>query len=85
MIVGRRKRACAEAGGREARRPGVMRSRPRYQHGNALVEYSIITFLAIIVLISQENQVAALMDAIKDLYRAFTYSLSMTFPTALPK
>lgn len=62
-----------------------MRPAPRYQRGSALIEYSIVAFLAIIVLISQENQIAALMDAIKDLYGAFTYSLSMTFPTELPK
>lgn len=80
-----RKGVCIAVRSCEVRPVGnAMRSRPRYQRGSAIIEYSIITFLAIIVLISQENQVAALMDAIKDLYRAFTYSLSMTFPTELP-
>lgn len=54
---------------------------PQGQRGSAIIEYSIITFLAVIVLISQENQIARIMEAIKDLYEAFSFSLSMTFPT----
>lgn len=51
------------------------------QRGSAIIEYSIVTFLAIIVLISQENQIAQLMDAIKEVYESFSFALSMTFPT----
>ncbi|MGQ4660761.1 hypothetical protein [Lysobacter sp. F6437] len=51
------------------------------QRGSAIIEYSIVTFLAVIVLISQENQIAQLMDAIKEVYESFSFALSMTFPT----
>lgn len=51
------------------------------QRGSATIEYSIVTFLAVIVLISQENQIAQLMDAIKEVYESFSFALSMTFPT----
>lgn len=53
---------------------------PGHQRGSALIEYSIIAFLVVVVLISQENVVAQLMQAIRDLYGAFSFALSMTFP-----
>lgn len=53
---------------------------PGRQRGSALIEYSIIAFLVVVVLISQDNVVARLMQAIRDLYGAFSFALSMTFP-----
>lgn len=63
---------------RAARRSPI--TRPGRQRGSALIEYSIVTFLVVVVLISQDNVVAQLMQAIKDLYGAFSFALSMTFP-----
>lgn len=72
-------------GGGTRHRPGARRNGgfagAGGQRGSAIIEYSIVTFLAIIVLISQENQIAQLMDAIKEVYESFSFALSMTFPT----
>jgi|GEM_PF-2738568 len=53
---------------------------PRGQRGSALIEYTLIAFLLVVVLVSQGNAIAQLMQAIKDLYEAFSYAISMTFP-----
>lgn len=51
------------------------------QRGGATIEFSIITFLAVVVLLAEPDVVTMLMDAIKQVYGAFTSALSMTFPT----
>ncbi|GAB3339081.1 hypothetical protein [Marilutibacter aestuarii] len=51
------------------------------QRGSAIIEYSIIALLIVVVLIADENVIAQLMQAIKDLYGAFSHALSMTFPS----
>lgn len=53
---------------------------PRRQRGSAVIEYTVITFLAIVVLITQDNQVARLLEAIKELYEAFSFAISITIP-----
>ncbi|MBB1088710.1 hypothetical protein H4F99_09430 [Lysobacter sp. SG-8] len=53
----------------------------RHQRGSAVIEYSIIAMLVIVVLVANENVVGQLMQAIKDLYGAFTHALSVTFPS----
>lgn len=53
---------------------------PTRQQGSAIIEYSIIALLVVVVLIANDNVVGQLMQAIKDLYAAFSYALSMTFP-----
>jgi len=53
----------------------------RSQRGGATIEFSIITFLAVVVLLAEPDVVTMLMDAIKQVYGAFTSALSMTFPT----
>lgn len=52
----------------------------RRQRGSALIEYSVVAFLVVVVLISQDNVVAQLMGAIQEVWRAFSYALSMTYP-----
>ncbi|MCF7223600.1 hypothetical protein [Marilutibacter chinensis] len=52
----------------------------RGQRGNAIVEYTLITGLAVLVLVSNPNVVAETLNAIKSMYEAFAYSLSTTFP-----
>lgn len=65
-------------------RSGVARGRPGMrglQAGSATVEYAIVAFLAVIVLVgSDENVVRMVMEAIRTMYRAFTSALSMTYP-----
>ncbi len=52
----------------------------RRQRGSALIEYTVITGLAVLVLLSNPNVVAETINAIKSVYEAFAYSLSTTFP-----
>lgn len=52
----------------------------RVQRGSAVIEYSIVTFLVVAVLVAQPNVVVELMDAIHKVYKAFTSAISMTFP-----
>lgn len=55
----------------------------RAQRGSAVIEYSIVTFLAVAVVVAQPNVVADLMDAIHKVYQAFTHAISLTFPAAI--
>ncbi|KAB8162453.1 hypothetical protein FKV24_018340 [Lysobacter maris] len=52
----------------------------KQQRGSALIEYTIVTGLAVLVLVSNPNVVAETLNAIKSVYEAFAYSLSTTFP-----
>lgn len=61
------------------RRSGL--GRRRGARGSAAIEFSIITFLVVVVLIAEPNVITLLLDAIKQVYGAFTSALSMTFPT----
>lgn len=64
---------------RTLRRPDRPSTR-RKQRGSALIEYTIVTGLAVLVLVSNPNVVAETINAIKSVYEAFAYSLSTTFP-----
>jgi len=64
---------------RQARRAATARA----QRGSAVIEYSIVTFLAVAVLVAQPNVVVDLMDAIHKVYEAFTHAISLTFPAAI--
>ena len=50
------------------------------QRGGALIEYTIVTGLAVLVLVANPNVVAETLNEIKSVYEAFAYSLSTTFP-----
>lgn len=52
----------------------------RGQRGSATVEYLVVTSLVVIALLVEPNVVVQLLDAIKQVYRAFTYTLGLTFP-----
>lgn len=53
----------------------------RLQRGSAVVEYSIVAFLAVTVLVGvDENVVQMVMEAVRTMYLAFTNALSMTYP-----
>ncbi|MBB1061990.1 hypothetical protein [Marilutibacter spongiae] len=63
------------------RRRPVVPATPMRVRGSAVIEYSIITFFVVVVLIANPNVVSQLMQAMKDVYEAFSYALSMTYPT----
>lgn len=47
------------------------------QRGAALIEYSIVTMLAVIVLVAQPNIILELIDSLRKAYASFTYALSL--------
>lgn len=53
----------------------------RRQRGSATVEYLVVTSLVVIALLVEPNVVVQLLDAIKQVYRAFTYALGLTAPS----
>ncbi len=53
----------------------------RGQAGSAAIEYLLVTSLVVIVLVAEPNIVVELMNAIKQVYRAFTFALGLTYPT----
>lgn len=55
----------------------------RRQRGSAAIEYLLVTSLVVIVIIAEPNVVVEVMDAIKQVYRAFTFALGLTYPTPL--
>lgn len=53
----------------------IRRSR---QAGQATVEYTVVLLAAVIVLLARPDVITALVEALKTVYRAFTYSISMS-------
>lgn len=49
----------------------------RAQRGAALVEYTIIAVLGIIVLIAEPNIILELVEALRKAYSSFVYALSL--------
>lgn len=56
----------------------------RHQAGVAMMEYVLITLFIIVVLIASPNVIEEIINAIKDVYRAFVYAIGMTYPTPGP-
>ncbi|MGO3128024.1 MAG: hypothetical protein ACTIJY_08125 [Luteimonas sp.] len=50
------------------------------QKGAATIEYTIVTALFVIALLAPTNTFSDLMDAIKQVFQAFTYTLSVSYP-----
>lgn len=50
---------------------------PRQQRGAALIEYTIVTVVGVLVLVAEPNIVLELIEAIRKAYQGFTYMLSM--------
>ena len=50
---------------------------PRQQRGAALIEYTLVTVVGVLVLIAEPNIVLELIEAIRKAYQGFTYMLSM--------
>lgn len=55
----------------------VSLSSVRHQRGAALIEYSIVTLLAVTVLVAQPNIVLELVESLRKAYSSFTYALSL--------
>lgn len=55
----------------------VSLSSVRRQRGAALIEYSIVTLLAVTVLVAQPNIVLELVESLRKAYSSFTYALSL--------
>lgn len=51
------------------------------QCGAATIEYVVVTAIFVLALLAPTNTFADLMDAIKQIYQAFTFSISVTYPT----
>jgi Flp pilus assembly pilin Flp len=51
----------------------------RYQSGAAAVEYVVIALLIVIILLASPNVIAQLIEAIKQLYEAFTVAIGRTY------
>lgn len=49
----------------------------RAQRGSALIEYSIVTALGIIVLVAEPNIILELVQAMRKAYSSFVYALSL--------
>lgn len=47
------------------------------QRGAALIEYSIVTLLAVTVLVAQPNIVLELVESLRKAHSSFTYALSL--------
>lgn len=56
------------------------RGHRRRQTGSAAIEYLLVTSLVVVILVAEPNVVVQLMDAIKQVYRAFTFALGLTYP-----
>jgi hypothetical protein len=54
-------------------------SAPSRQRGQGLIEYSIVTVLAVLVLVAQPNVILELVEAIRRAYAAFTFALSLSW------
>ena len=71
------------AGMDDGRRRASRRTRgPLLQRGSAVIEYSLIASLGILVLVAMgDNVILEVINAVKEMYQAFTSAISMTYPT----
>lgn len=49
----------------------------RQQRGAAMIEYAVVTMVAVLVLVAEPNIVLELVESIRKAYQGFTYMLSM--------
>lgn len=55
--------------------------RPQSQRGSAMVEYALISALVVIVLLSGPSVITQILEAIRQVYEAFTFAIGLTYPT----
>lgn len=46
-----------------------------------MAEYTIVLLLLVVVLIASPDVITQIIDALKDLYEAFTVAIGQTYPT----
>ena len=51
----------------------------RVQSGQALIEYSVIAGLAVLVLVANPDAIPALLQALKDVYESFVFAISLSW------
>lgn len=49
----------------------------RHQRGAALIEYTVVASLGVLVLVAEPNIVMELIGSLRKAYQGFTYMLSM--------
>lgn len=49
------------------------------QRGQALIEYTLIAGLGVLVLVANADAIPALMNALKQVYEAFVYAISLSW------
>lgn len=57
------------------------RIQPDRERGAATIEYSIVVALFVLALIANPNVVVELIDAVKRIFQAFTFAISMSYPS----
>lgn len=58
----------------------IVRQGPRYRsRGNALIEYTVVLLLLVIVLLNDPNVISQLATAIRTAYASFVYALSASW------
>lgn len=51
------------------------------QQGVTTVEYTVVSAVFLLALVAAPNVIPELMEAIKKLYQAFTYAISVSYPS----
>ncbi|MHB1057454.1 MAG: hypothetical protein ACYC0F_06195 [Rhodanobacter sp.] len=54
-------------------------ARPARQRGGALIEYTIVVLLLVMVLLANPNVIRQLADALREAYTSFVYALSISW------
>lgn len=52
---------------------------PRLQRGQGLVEYSIVTMLAVLILVGNPNVILQLVEALQQIYDAFVDTIALSW------
>lgn len=52
---------------------------PRRQRGQAVIEYTLVTFLVVLVLVANPNVITEIVDAIRSVYQAFAHAISVSY------
>lgn len=64
---------------RQRRIAGGARTPVRYQRGGALVEYTVVVLLLVLVLVAYPDAIPQLAKALREVYASFAYALSVSW------
>lgn len=51
----------------------------RLQRGQGLIEYSIVTMLAVLILVGNPNVILQLLEALREMYDAFVDTIALSW------